>query len=131
MGCLCVKPKVDYDMKLAENSLKLSQTRQAILEKSIKNMLDINQGFDNETPNKSSNYKSNNVDSTSNYNSNLRNTDVSEVKKNKGDHKNNSDVFYGNSNIKSKASLLNYKKKKLKLHEEESDFAIINIKKSN
>ena len=79
MGCLCVKPKVDYDMKLAENSLKLSQTRQAILEKSIKNMLDINQGFDNETPNKSSNYKSNNVDSNSNYNSNFRNTDVSEV----------------------------------------------------
>jgi hypothetical protein len=57
MGCLCVKPKVEYEMKLAENSLKLNQTRQTILEKSIKNMLDTNQGFDNETPNKSSNYK--------------------------------------------------------------------------
>ena len=131
MGCLCVKPKVEYDMKLAENSLKLGQTRQSILEQSMKIMLDTNQGFDNETPNKPSNYKSNNVDSTSNYNSNLRNTDVSEVKKNKGDHKNNSDVFYGNSNIKNKGSLMNYKKKKLNLHEEESDFAIINIKKSN
>ena len=129
--CVCLKSKEEYDMQLVENPNQLSQTRQSILEKSLKNMLDLKEDFNNDTPNKLTNDKSNIFNSTPNHKFNFKNSDISEVKKFKDDNKGNDANYYDNLMIKNKSSLLNYKKKKQKLNEEESDFAIFNFKKNN
>ena len=129
--CVCLKSKEEYDMQLVENPNQLSQTRQSILEKSLKNMLDLKEDFNNDTPNKLTNDKSNIFNSTPHHKFNFKNSEISEVKKFKDDNKGNDANYYDNLMIKNKSSLLNYKKKKQKLNEEESDFAIFNFKKNN